>query len=149
MDFNALWKAYPIESAPCHTDGDPNFENQCAIRLGVALQDGGFSLAAFGGARCWHNHGSRHTLRAEELAGWMKSKPDQYGPVTIYRNVDANSFLGRRGIMFCRNFWGPGNQGDHIDLWKLDIMRTGDSSYIARSQEVWFWDGEPAGVHIA
>lgn len=149
MDFDALWRAYPPESAPCQSNGDPNFENQCAIRLGVALQDAGFSLAAFRGARCWHGHGARHTLRAEELAGWLKSKPDDYGPAAIHRNVDAHSFLGRRGIIFCRNFWGPGNQGDHIDLWKLSIMRTGDSSYISRSQEVWFWDADAGDTRIA
>lgn len=149
LDFDRLWAAYPTESSPCETDGDPNFENQCAIRMGLALQDGGFPLDAFTGARCWHGHGRRHTLRAEELAAWLRSRPGEFGRATVHRRVDANRFIGRRGIIFCRNFWGPGNQGDHIDLWKRSIMRTGDSSYIARSQEVWFWDAELASLRLA
>lgn len=70
----------------------------------------------------------------------MRRRPDIFGPVVIRRNADETTFLGRHGLMFCRNFWGPGNQGDHIDLWNRDHLKSGDSSYIIRSEEVWFWE---------
>ena len=38
------------------------------------------------------------------------------------------------------NFWGPGNQGDHIDLWNGSSQAYGTDEYFYRAQEVWFWD---------
>ena len=43
------------------------------------------------------------------------------------------------GIVACRNFWGQGNQGDHIDVWDGAQMAHGDPSYMDRSEEVVFW----------
>src|SRR5690349_2878780 len=63
-----------------------------------------------------------------------------FGRVVITPKADEATFLGRRGLIFCRNFWGPGNQGDHIDLWNKGHMKTGYPSYIARSEETWFWE---------
>lgn len=139
--FDSLWEAYPQDYAPCRSaDGTPHFENQCAIRLGISLLEGGADLGGFRGVRCWHGHGGRHTLRGEEFAAWLAQDEAQFGPVDIRRNSDASSYLGLRGIMFCRNFWGPGNQGDHIDLWNRSYLKMGDASYILRSEEVWFWN---------
>jgi hypothetical protein len=50
------------------------------------------------------------------------------------------SYLGRRGIVACINFWGSGNQGDHIDLWDGSVMAHGGRDYFQRSQEIWFWE---------
>ena len=58
------------------------------------------------------------------------------------------------GIVFFRNYWGPGRQGDHIDLW--DTQRLTDisswlrlrygvswdgywSNYL-KSESIWFWN---------
>lgn len=143
LDFDALWKAYPADYAPCAlANGDPAFENQCAIRFGLALQDGGVNLSGFSGARCWHGHGKKHILRGEELVAWMRQKTGIFGTVEIRRDSDAATYGGLRGLMFCRNFWGPGNQGDHIDLWNRNHLKTGDSGYILRSKEVWFWNAD-------
>jgi hypothetical protein len=46
------------------------------------------------------------------------------------------------GSSFVANFWGESNQGDHIDLWNRNFMKSGDLSYIGRSSEVWFWEIE-------
>lgn len=141
MDFDRLWAAYPTEYAPCvPSDGSIPFANQCAIRFGIALGDGGVDLRTFPGVRCWHGHGGKHLLRGEELAAWMKSKPSMFGRAEIRTGSDESTYYGRRGLIFCRNFWGEGNQGDHIDLWNRDRMAGGSPGYIARSQEVWFWE---------
>lgn len=143
LNFGKLWSAYPQQYAPCQaSDGAPHFPNQCAIRFGLALISGGVDVRSFRGVRCWHGHGTKHLLRGEEIAAWMKSKPSVFGRVTIYGSADETTFAGRRGLLFCRNFWGPGNQGDHIDLWNRTYMASGDPSYIARSAEVWFWEIE-------
>lgn len=141
MDFDKLWNAYPHEYSPCKlSNGDPSFPNQCAIRFGVALADGGIDVSGFNGARCWHGHDGKHLLRGEELAAWMKRNRAVFGSVVIKANADQSTFLGKRGLIFCRNFWGPGNQGDHIDLWNRNHMSTGSPEYIARSAETWFWE---------
>ncbi|MEW8041067.1 MAG: T6SS effector amidase Tae4 family protein [Candidatus Thiodiazotropha endolucinida] len=141
MDFDDLWDSYPLEYNPCKLDnGDPSFPNQCAIRFGIALADGGINTSSFLGVHCWHGHGRRHLLRGEEIAAWMKNHPAIFGRVEIKNDVDADVYSGRRGLMFCRNFWGPGTQGDHIDLWNRNHMQTGDPNYISRSAEIWFWE---------
>jgi hypothetical protein len=141
IDFDRLWAAYPQLYHPCQaSDGTPHFENQCAIRFGIALIDGGIDVRGVGGVRCWYGHGSRHLLRGEEIAAWMRSNPSVFGQVRIYHSVDQSLFTGRRGLIFCRNFWGPGNQGDHIDLWNRTYMASGNPAYISRSEEVWFWE---------
>jgi hypothetical protein len=141
IDFDRLWRAYPVDYAPCRlSDGTPAFDNQCAIRFGIALGDGGVDLRTFPGVRCWHGHSGRHLLRGEEIAAWMKAKPEIFGTVTIKTSADETTFLGRRGLIFCRNFWGSGNQGDHIDLWNRDHLKGGSTGYISRSEEVWFWE---------
>lgn len=140
LKFSVLWANHPTtrgDDAPCSTNGKSNFENQCAIRMGVALKACGVNFATFRGARCWFGHS--HVIRAEELANWLKTQTTQIGKVEICKKVTYANFAGRSGIVFFRNFWGVGNQGDHIDLWDGSQIRKGDLSYFSRSQEVWFW----------
>jgi hypothetical protein len=147
VDFDRLWNAYPQDYYPCRpANDDPSFANQCAIRFGLALIDGGVNASSFLGTRCWHGHSGRHLLRGEEIAAWMRSKPAVFGPVVIVPNANETTFLGRRGLMFCRNFWGPGNQGDHIDLWNKNHMKTGNPDYISRSEETWFWEIDSTAI---
>ncbi len=149
--FDRLWAAHPalqnpILLDPCSTAGKKNYDNQCAIRFGICLANAGISLASFRGACCWHGHGRTHFLRAEELMHWLNSKDAQFiGTAEIYlrdrngKQKSAGNFKGRRGIVVCRNFWGQGNQGDHIDLWNGIKMAAGGDEYFARAQEIWFW----------
>jgi Type VI secretion system (T6SS), amidase effector protein 4 len=139
MDFERLWEAYPDEEKPCSDGGISHFDNQCAIKMGLSLAGSGVDVASCPATRCWHGHGKAHILRGEELAAWMADRANLFGVVEIKRRVDASAYVGRRGIMFCRNFWGPGNEGDHIDLWNRDHFRSGAPDYIRRSEEVWFW----------
>jgi hypothetical protein len=48
-------------------------------------------------------------------------------------------YLGRSGIVAFINFWGPGNQGDHIDLWNGQKLAWGSDGYFELSEEIWFW----------
>lgn len=147
IDFAALTASYPTDHDPCSNAGSSNFPNQCAIRMGVCLGDAGLDLRAFRGARCWYRHNPGHILRAQELAGWLRDGAcvSQFsnGAFDRARRLRApithNSYAGSHGIVFFQNFWGQGNQGDHIDLWDGTSLRTGALDYFSRSEEVWLW----------
>lgn len=136
-----LWASHPANSGelyPClSSDGEPTYENQCAVRMGVALEGAGFSLADFPGARCSRGHG--HVIRAQELADWLLKQADMLGKAEIHKDVAVARFTGRKGIVFFRDFWGTNNRGDHIDVWNGSRMSSGDDDYFERSRQVWFW----------
>lgn len=144
LSFGALWDNHPSTRGndhPCSTNGASNFRNQCAICLGIALEGCGVSLKSFRGARCWYGHG--HVLRAEELADWLRNGTVVFGVPDIARSTSYARYSTRSGIVFFRNFYGPGNQGDHIDLWNGSRMPGPDfdnSYYFKDSEEVWFWN---------
>ena len=145
LDFKTLWNAHPTNKGnnePCSTNGVSNFDNQCAIRMGVCLTNAGISTASFSGARCYpgHGHNSVHILRAEELAKWMAMNTTPFGTVEKKNGVSSTDYADRKGIVFFLNFWGRGSQGDHIDLWDGKKMCYGDPSYFSRAQSVWFWE---------
>ena len=142
--FRTLWNVHPSNNGddfPCTTKkGDIAFDNQCAIRMGVALAEAGMNTSSFRGARCWHGH--KHILRVEELIKWLKTKKEDVGKARSFKpGSDAlDAVAGRTGIVACRNFYGRGNQGDHIDLWDGVQMAKGSPSYMERSEEVVFWE---------
>jgi len=149
--FDILWRNHPALQnppviLPCATNGHSNFDNQCAIRFGVCLTNSGISLASYPGVFCWHNHGRQHPIRAEELMRWLNTRDAPFvGSAEISKRdkkghqKSAEAYKGRRGIVVCRNFWGRGNQGDHIDLWDGQNLAHGGSDYFQPSQEIWFW----------
>lgn len=149
--FATLWSNHPALQSPpviepCTTDGRSNHDNQCVIRLGVCLTASGISLASYRGAFCWSGHGRNHPLRVEEFKLWLNSdrvtfvgyadisKKDRRGTQKSH-----HAYTGRPGIVVFRNFWGAGNQGDHIDLWDGSVVAHGGTDYFERSQEIWFW----------
>jgi len=145
VKFHTLWASHPMNKGninPCTTDGKVNFENQCAIRMSVCLKNSGISLKSFSGAKCYpgHKHHQEHILRAEELAAWLEKKKAIFGKPTKKKKVKSSEYKGRKGIILLKNFWGTGNQGDHIDLWNGKMMTRGAPSYFSSSQEVWFWE---------
>lgn len=140
--FDTLWQNHPTTRGnrnPCQTGGTPNFENQCAIRMGLTLSRSGISLASFDGAFCWHGHGRDHVLRVEELIAWLQRQNTTLGTPTTHRAVTDANFANQVGLAAFINFWGTGNQGDHIDLWDGTIVRQGDPGYFGRSERVVFW----------
>src|SRR5262249_15415193 len=143
ITFNNLLSTYPTDRDPCrNAKGVSNFGNQCAIRMSACLADAGVNLSSCHAVRCWHGHGRRHILRAQELANWLASQAGQLAigaAETRRSNVTHADYSGKRGIAFFQNFWGAGNQGHHIDLWNGAMLRTGALDYFSRSQQVWFW----------
>lgn len=147
--FTDLKAAYPYnppartDRTPCtKPDGSPSFANQCAIRLGVALRATGvLGLAgAPGVVSCWfHPRSAGHTLRAEELANWL-ARGTVFGAPTKLKGAGAATDLqGKQGVVFVKDFYGPGNSGDHIDIWDVDHMLSGSTTYFDKARAVWFW----------
>ena len=135
MSWRAIWNAHPYPASPCDRT---SFLNQCAIRMSVALAGAGVDLSSFRGARCYPGmgHGGRHILRAQELADWIALRPALFGTAGKRKNVTANDYAGKPGIVFVQNGWGA---TDHIDIWDGAAMKGGSPDYFARGKEVWFW----------
>jgi hypothetical protein len=128
--FADLWKHYP-SSDPCvnTSTGAKAYDNQCAIRVGMALERCGVSFASFRGPRCeFGPHGNGMVLRAEELANWLKTRPFAGCPVAEPGpGKEFQSRLkGRTGIVFFKDYWRRAGEkyptGDHIDLWNRDRL---------------------------
>jgi len=153
IQFQQLWKSHPGTQGielPCKTEnGAPTYQNQCAVRMSIALAAAGVNMNHYHKARCHQKGHPVHAVRAQELADWL-SLPAQLGhPKKFKKNkMSEDAFggmmqfevMGKNGIVFFKNFWGRHNQGDHIDVWKFDQMAYGDNSDFGRSQEVWFWE---------
>ena len=105
--------------------------------MGVALAGAGVNLTSFTGVKCWVQHTPKHILRAQELANWIATQSATFGSVTKYaKKVSSTDFLGKTGIVFIMDGWGP---TDHIDVWNGSQLKGGDPSYFARGKQVWFW----------
>lgn len=129
IKFKVFWDNYPSESNPCvGDDGNPpeGWSNQCAIRVGIALEKSGVSFDSFSGARCPAGPPRGGMVaRAEELGKWLNQKPFANCPDhEMFGGKDWQSRVsGRTGIILFHNYWrrkgertGNGS-GDHIDLW--------------------------------
>jgi hypothetical protein len=125
--FVNLWAGYP--SSKPYIDaktGKPpkGFENQCAVKVSVALHAAGVDLKAFHGEHVRIN-GKNAATRAEELAAWLKTQHIS-GISSNSMNITGEKWeekiKGKTGIVFFANYWArPGETknptGDHIDLW--------------------------------
>lgn len=125
---------------PCAANEKGNFDNQCSIRVSVCLLCR-IRVSAWvqaKGVYCWHGHGKRHVLRAQELANWIAGQPYLFGPLVKIHSLARAK--GKMGIVVFKDFWGQGNQGDHIDVWDGKKMPkdSGANSYFSHAKEVWF-----------
>jgi hypothetical protein len=150
IKFETIWKNYPAEP-PCRDKLGkipPGYENQCAIKVGYALERSGVSFASFKGGRCPHAaKQSGLVASAQELANWLQTprfagcpKPETYTGKTVFEKIE-----GRTGILFLANYWkrttdqGDARTGDHIDLWNGSRM-TAYSSWVRVTFGI-SWDG--------
>ncbi|MBC7909944.1 MAG: hypothetical protein H7Y30_05560 [Pyrinomonadaceae bacterium] len=154
LEFQRMWDSHPSnknDSAPCrNADGLPAFINQCAIRMGLALAGGGMNMTACNKAKCWYRGHVNHVLRAQELADWLAGAAQLGVPTKFIKRRDVTTAVfgsnvqsginGKKGVVFCQNFYGSGNQGDHIDAWDGTQMAQGSVSYFEGAQQVWFWE---------
>ena len=96
-----------------------------AINLSVALIRSGVDMRTFPGQWSWQKDKPKYAIRAQELANWLATPASH-----LHSNVEklsANEVFdhtagkrgiqGRTGIVFFQHYWGPGANGDHIDLW--------------------------------
>lgn len=175
VNFQKLWDGHPLnwnprETAPFKSkDGTPLFQDQCAIKMSIALQQAGVPLATFKGATASSPvlqlgvKPVKAALRAEELAQWLikvLGQPDKY---TAAVAIEAVKF--RNGIVFFKDFWardlpnggqesGINRSGDHIDVWdghtipSMPTVNTsqfanplgGWSHYFKNAKAVWLWE---------
>lgn len=133
--FKQLWDNHPSINGPknpCVTNGKKNFDDQCAIRLGVALSKSGVDTSKLPGAvHCWHGHpkSQGHVIRAEELANGLSKRmvPGVQPLIKVNPSGFSEAITGKTGIIFFKDYWQRKNNGfketfrnrsgDHIDLW--------------------------------
>lgn len=119
ITFNELWNNFP-SGYPCDKDA---FSNQCAIRVAVALQNCGASLATYKGVCCWFHKEVKHALRAEELANWLNKRYLAGWPAAtdITGRDWKEKAADKQGVIFFKDYWLRSGEkipsGDHIDLW--------------------------------
>jgi hypothetical protein len=152
--FETLWDNHPTitdDDFPCSSDGKKNFENQCAIRLGECLERSGLKTKNLPVRRCWfHKDKPGHILAAEELAKALEKAPPSgkiQKPIKFKGKDGFTKIAGKKGIIFFKDYYGPSNQGDHIDLWNgkrltrfssyWDFLVMGGGRY--QEAEVWFF----------
>lgn len=167
LSFDALWKEHPLnwpvpEAQPYRDKNQkPVYQDQCAIKMSIALQRGGLPLTTFKGAseRCGKDL-PRCALRAEDLAIWLIKA---LGKPEIIKGGDnaADAVMGRKGIVFFKDFWTRGEpphqeryedrSGDHLDLWNGSrlpnkavygtlVATLEYGHYFTQAREVWFWE---------
>jgi len=140
-----FWHNHPGRKNVCD---ETLFVNQCAIRMGAALELSGIKMTQDRRVlrRCTteyrafkhHKDGlvKGHVLAAQELANWIKSQRSTFGSRSIVHSQEE--ILGRSGIIFFRDGWGT---TDHIDVWDGQALVGGFPSYFDSDfKELWFWD---------
>lgn len=116
--FTMLWASHPNVRGEAPLLDKSTYENQCAINLYAALQRSGVNVHTFPGQLSWQKDKPRYAIRAQEMANWLASpasgmpKPQKFSGAEVFSKLK-----GKTGIIFFQNYWGPGDQGDHIDLW--------------------------------
>lgn len=127
VKFSDLWKSYPSEQpyVDKKTGKAPHgYENQCAIKVSWAIHGVGVQMKSFNGAAVSVD-GKRLSVRAEELARWLKKQPFcglPSVPAVVTGAEWAKTIKGKTGIVFFANYWQRDGErsratGDHIDLW--------------------------------
>jgi len=126
VGFKELWEGYPSEMPyvdPRTGNAPKGYENQCAIRVSIALHAAKVSLLNFRGAHVMVDN-VRAAIRAQELAAWLKAQRIDGLPAvpeTVTGSDWQHKISGRTGIAYFADYWlrtGEKNpSGDHIDLW--------------------------------
>ena len=166
--FGVLWAAYPSSKPYLDlTTGKvpEGFDNQCAIKISLALLEAGVKLERFKGAVVFIK-GARIAIRAQELAEWLKiqSVPGIAPAETITGERWESKIRGRTGIVYFADYWTRGNEklptGDHIDLWNGSRMTASGVEGVAvtflrfglgiesgpwfsslnKAKTIWFWE---------
>ena len=153
--FIQLWNNHPNITDEVPLLDNRQYPNQCAVNMYATLQKSGVNVKSFYGQLSWQKDKPKYAIRAQELADWLASpaNPVQARVVKYSGEEVFDKIKGRTGIIFFQNYWGVGNQGDHIDLWngyRLTHFRSIAQIYLRfgffalgsdykASESVWFW----------
>ena len=166
-DFKTLWDKFPDQdelekicfNKQPRSDTQP-FDNYCSIVMSECFARSGIQVDRCPGAKCWSHAGSKHVIRAEDLANWLAASPPAgFGRKEVIAPASFQADLaGRTGVIFFKDYWTRGNEpfanrsGDHIDLWNKSrisgasmlyralIEMLGLVSDLNKSKAVWFWE---------
>ncbi len=150
--FSLLWENYPGNSPYVDEktgDAPRGYENQCAIKVGVALAKSAGALPNFRGATVRVGNFSV-PIRAQEMASWLQSVPyEGMASTTDVTGVDYEKKIkNRTGIIFYKDYWQRDGEsqptGDHIDLWNGSRLTMSGASGAAMGVAR-FWLGIQSG----
>jgi hypothetical protein len=144
VNFATLWKAYPSSAPfvdPQTGKPPPGYENQCAIKVSVALHGAGVAMKSFRGAIVTVN-GLRSAILADQMSTWLKKQPFcglPMWPEKVTGEHWQDKIKGRTGIVYFANYWArnAGEKsamrptGDHIDLWNGSRLTATGMSFIS------------------
>lgn len=153
LSFRKAWANHPTVKGEDALLDTKVYENQCAINLYAALERSGVKFRGFHGQLSWQKDKPKYAIRAQELADWLASPFSGMQRVEKYPGKEAFDKIKGNGILFFQNYHGPGNQGDHIDLWngtrltawysvlriQMGIVIPGRWSDYRKAEVIWFW----------
>lgn len=102
----------------------------------------------------WQKDRPKHAIRAQVMADWLARPGILQGSVKKFSGKEAfENMAAKTGIVFFQNYWGPSEQGNHIDLWngfrltdwtswiriQAGINIPGVWSDYKKAKSVWFW----------
>ncbi|MGN7874376.1 T6SS effector amidase Tae4 family protein [Roseateles sp. 22389] len=125
--FAELWSNHPTIKGDAPLLDTKVYENQCAINMSASLMRSGIDLKSFTGARSWEKDKPKYPIPAEELAGWLdKNAALLPGEITKFSGKDVlgsfDKINGKTEVIFLKDYYGPGQSGDHIDLFSKNRM---------------------------
>ena len=157
--FAELWASHPTIKGEAPLLDTKVYENQCAINLSASLMRSGIDLTSFTGVRSWEQGKPKYPIRAEELAGWLDRNAALLpSRITKFFGRDVpgsfENINGKTGVIFLKDYYGPGQNGDHIDLFSRNRMTSlfswfriatgfsyeGRFSDYRKSKAIWFWE---------
>ena len=157
--FAELWKNHPVISGNTPVLDKKVYQNQCAINMSVSLINCGVNMDSFSGARSWEKDKPKYAIRAEELAAWLDRNAVLLpGKVRKFTGRDVETAFDRikggTGVIFFKDYYGPGQSGDHIDLYNkvrltemtswfrvsFGISWEGVWSDFRKSKAIWYWE---------
>lgn len=153
--FAQLWANHPTIKGDTPLLDRSVYPNQCAINMSASLMQSGVDMTRYSGARSWQEGKPRYAIRPEELAHWLETGAAHL-PTKLTGKEAQNSFErvdAKTGIIFLKDYYGPGMSGDHIDLFngsrltertswfriQWGISWDGWWSDFRRAKEIWFW----------
>jgi hypothetical protein len=153
--FAELWSNHPNNKGDTPLLDKAVYENQCAINVAAAWMRSGMKFSNYTGALSWQKDKPKYPIRAQELANWFAT-PHSRLPFKVQKFGGKEAFekiRGKTGIIFFQNYWGSGNQGDHIDLWNMfrlsDVLSwvriyarigsVGLGTDYRNAESIWFW----------